>query len=512
MRHLILILLCAWSLAAQQLQYVFLDVGGDDTYSVATAAGSGVACPSAYRAGLVVGLIATTANTDGATLAVCGLGALAIKKADGTTDPATGDIAAGRLYFLTWVDAATDYWRMQELPSSGAGDASTSISSSVDLSIAIYDSTTGKLLKQGTGCTWASTGGGAITCVGGFGSGDGTLPATLTLPELTANGTNSAWIVGAESQSADTCYVMPAANGSSTYLRDSGATATIDPDGAGAIASRSCRILEWAAAVSFTSGTAAPSSGACDASGELNSTYFRNDNPATNPPMVYRCTQTGASSYAWHPISHLVGTTAPAKCDVGDIFFDSDATAGSNWFGCTAADTWTAQGGSGAAYTAAYSAYWSPSGTADSNSADTMTFSANVLYCSVLSPASSGTPNRFMLYSTAGLAANKSLVAVYLDASGTVLSSARKTGADGSNVYSISLTQALVEGTPVAMCVATEDTSFAAVQARSGGGATALGAPLLNAGSGSWIFTCANSATGADTTYAAPATCGTKTD
>jgi hypothetical protein len=39
------------------------------------------------------------------------------------------------------------------------------------------------------------------------------------------------------------------------------------------------------------------------------------------------------------------GTTAPATCAVGELFFDTDATAGSNVFGCTATNTWTAQGG-----------------------------------------------------------------------------------------------------------------------------------------------------------------------
>lgn len=42
-----------------------------------------------------------------------------------------------------------------------------------------------------------------------------------------------------------------------------------------------------------------------------------------------------------------VGTSAPGTCTVGDLFFDSDATAGSNFFGCTATNTWTLLGGAG---------------------------------------------------------------------------------------------------------------------------------------------------------------------
>lgn len=41
------------------------------------------------------------------------------------------------------------------------------------------------------------------------------------------------------------------------------------------------------------------------------------------------------------------GTTAPATCSVGQCFFDTDATAGSNLQVCTAADTWTTVSGSG---------------------------------------------------------------------------------------------------------------------------------------------------------------------
>jgi hypothetical protein len=42
-----------------------------------------------------------------------------------------------------------------------------------------------------------------------------------------------------------------------------------------------------------------------------------------------------------------VGTTAPATCTVGEQFFDSDATAGSNLLLCTATNTWSAVSGGG---------------------------------------------------------------------------------------------------------------------------------------------------------------------
>jgi len=39
------------------------------------------------------------------------------------------------------------------------------------------------------------------------------------------------------------------------------------------------------------------------------------------------------------------GTVLPAVCGVGEGFFKSDASPGSNWYACTAENTWTAQAG-----------------------------------------------------------------------------------------------------------------------------------------------------------------------
>ncbi|MEN6533615.1 MAG: hypothetical protein ABFD60_12210 [Bryobacteraceae bacterium] len=52
------------------------------------------------------------------------------------------------------------------------------------------------------------------------------------------------------------------------------------------------------------------------------------------------------------------GTSLPSTCAVGELFYDTDATAGQNLYGCTATDTWTLQGdgggGSGAPTDAQY--------------------------------------------------------------------------------------------------------------------------------------------------------------
>jgi hypothetical protein len=48
------------------------------------------------------------------------------------------------------------------------------------------------------------------------------------------------------------------------------------------------------------------------------------------------------------------GTTVPASCTIGDVFFDTDATAGQNVYGCTATNTWTLQGDGGGGSSTAY--------------------------------------------------------------------------------------------------------------------------------------------------------------
>src|SRR5678815_597137 len=45
--------------------------------------------------------------------------------------------------------------------------------------------------------------------------------------------------------------------------------------------------------------------------------------------------------------SSKIGTTPPGTCTVGQVFFDTNDTAGTNWKGCTATNTWTTLGASG---------------------------------------------------------------------------------------------------------------------------------------------------------------------
>lgn len=98
--------------------------------------------------------------------------------------------------------------------------------------------------------------------------------------------------------------------------------------------------------VRWLSGTTAANSGDCNAVG-LGAIYEQTGNPASIPTRVSVCVQTGASAYAWQPIAYKVQSSAPATCNTGEVYFNSTATAGSNWFGCTSSNTWTLLGGGG---------------------------------------------------------------------------------------------------------------------------------------------------------------------
>jgi len=126
----------------------------------------------------------------------------------------------------------------------GGGGITSSTATPTRYTLVMFDSTSNTTVAEATGCTVS---GGVLSCTGGFNAGVGTNPAVFELPELTANGTNSNWIAGNTTQSANTCEVWPTvASTSGQALTDSGSTLSVDPDGAGPIAARTCRVLAWA--------------------------------------------------------------------------------------------------------------------------------------------------------------------------------------------------------------------------------------------------------------------------
>lgn len=115
-----------------------------------------------------------------------------------------------------------------ETTPSGGGDV-TGPASSLDNEVVVFDGLTGKIIKNGTGCSIVS---GVMTC-DSFSSGDGTKTSGILLPELAANGTNLFAIFGAENQSSNICYFGNTTDtGPSQVLVDSGTSSTATlPDG-----------------------------------------------------------------------------------------------------------------------------------------------------------------------------------------------------------------------------------------------------------------------------------------
>lgn len=93
--------------------FTAVDAGASGTaYVVATpVAGT---CPGAYANGQIVHFVPNTNATGGATtFNFCSLGAIGVKKSDGSSNPAANDFAAGAAYEL-WLKAGTpNIWVMQ---------------------------------------------------------------------------------------------------------------------------------------------------------------------------------------------------------------------------------------------------------------------------------------------------------------------------------------------------------------------------------------------------------------
>lgn len=101
-----------------------------------------------------------------------------------------------------------------------------------------------------------------------------------------------------------------------------------------------------AASLSFAQVSSIPS-----ASGSGAST-FDNVGSGTNTTATLTC-GSGCTLITTAGIFRLPnGTSAPGTCTVGDAFFDTDATAGLNFYGCTATNTWTLLGDGGSGSTA----------------------------------------------------------------------------------------------------------------------------------------------------------------
>lgn len=186
--------------------------------------------------------LAAITNTTATTLSISGHAAKALVKGVSTA-LAAGDVIAGQMHCVTY-SAANDNFQLKTPPAtggSGGGGGTGDVvgpSSSVDNTLVLFDSTTGKLVKAGTGCLVVS---GVLTCTS-VASGDGTATPGHVFTELAANGTDSVGWFGPDSLAASNCWFYPAADGNTgQFMRDSGTTASTT----GLSPNRTCTIMEW---------------------------------------------------------------------------------------------------------------------------------------------------------------------------------------------------------------------------------------------------------------------------
>jgi len=359
------------------------DAGSTDDYACSPAPPF-----TSYATGMIVNFKAATANTGAARVNFNSIGLTDIKKVAGgvTTALDTNDIRAGQ--WVTVVYDGTNFQMISALGNAGSsGGSGISICEPSSASATAYTCTASPTISSLTSGTVIAfkpdVSSGATPTLNVSGLGDKML--WKTLPQSAGQIQASDLIGGVEylivydgtffyvlglpgsgyysildeASGVTARNVLNFAGAGVTCVDNAGSTRTDCTIPADAVKSGS---NTWSGANDFSGatsfvvrfGTTAPASGDCDTAGERGNVYVRTGDPATIATRVSVCTQTGASTYAWNPISHKVGTTAPATCVIGEIFFDSDATAGSNWLGCTATDTWTTQGsGSGGAPTGA---------------------------------------------------------------------------------------------------------------------------------------------------------------
>ena len=110
------------------------------------------------------------------------------------------------------------------------------------------------------------------------------------------------------------------------------------------------------------------------------------------------------------------GTALPATCALGEMFYLSSAAAGTNLYGCTAANAWTLEAGSGA-----QAASQLLDLAASRTSATTLTIGAS---CSVTTPCNvrfGSTTHAYTSSTSATITAGTGTAFIYLDLSGNLI-------------------------------------------------------------------------------------------
>lgn len=106
--------------------------------------------------------------------------------------------------------------------------------------------------------------------------------------------------------------------------------------------------------------------------------------------MFLYCAYLHAGTRLLVPTNVPHSTTLPATCAVGDMYQDTDATSGSQWYLCESANLWVLQGGGGGGgnFDVTFNAIQATLSTPDSNVPAAISNSTNSMVSSLLFDAS----------------------------------------------------------------------------------------------------------------------------
>lgn len=263
-------------------------------------------------------------------------------------------------------------WQSGSVSGAGLGDTSSNTSTSVDSEVVLFSGTGGKTVKRASGSGWGlftsgvlsffTPAAGAQTFIvtpssanlaalltnkTGTGLAVFQTNAALITPDLgvptaislvNATGLPIGSITGFGTNCSTFLATPTSANLRACLTDESGIGAALFAGGALGAATMTS-LNKVAITAPATSATIVPIDGVTwTGPGASGTTAILGANVFTG-----RQDATGAASTA----PGKTGTSLPATCVVGDVYFKSDATAGSNWYGCTSTNTWTVEGGGG---------------------------------------------------------------------------------------------------------------------------------------------------------------------
>lgn len=195
------------------------------------------------------------------------------------------------------------------------------------------------------------------------------------------------------------------------------------------------------------------------------------------------------------------GTTPPGTCAVGELFYDTDAAAGRNIYGCTSTNTWTLQGdGGGGSVSQSTALVRGPMDIPLYVNGSQFAFTANRVYCGNFFAPHDISVGHMVAWQVIGIGAGDLRFGIY-DSGGSLLSSSGAPTSSG-NTLNATITQSLTGGTTYSLCVATNDSAIRMSKILQGQNEEGL--YNLNETN---FFYCQNTMSG--TTL--PSSCGTKT-